>query len=315
MMSRLLGVGIALAIATVMAAEGQAVAEKNDGIRVVATIAPLVSFTMNIAGERGSVEMLYPPSQGPHDYAFSPSDIKKLQKADVLVMNGLELESGLDRLIESLGRKDLVVVNASEGLDLPKISEGHPASEHDEAHDDHGHTHGGVNPHVWLDPVLAIGQVRAIARGLAKADPAGAATYLDNAEAYVQRLEVLDSKVRAMLVSLSDKRIITFHNAFPYFAKRYGIEVAEVFQVFPGRDPTPSRIAKLRSLMGKEGVRAVFAEPQYSPKLLESIAADLGVPVRILDPMGTGKPSPQFYEQTTLANAQMLVEALGQDKN
>lgn len=305
-----------MVVATWVKGELQGSENTTKVLRVVATIAPLTSFAINVAGDRGSVEMLYLPSQGPHDYAFSPSDIKRLQSADVLVMNGLELETGLDKLIESLGRKELVIVDASKALKLSQISEVHQHTDHDndlgatEPDDGHKHSHDGINPHVWLDPALAISQVEAIAAGLTQADPQGAPIYRANSKAFIKRLEALDAKVREMLEPLPDKRIITFHDAFPYFANRYGIVVAEVFQVFPGREPTPGRIAELRRLMSEEKVRAVFAEPQYSPRLLKIIAEDIGVPVRTLDPMGTGKPTADFYEATTLSNAKTLVEAL-----
>lgn len=165
--------------------------------------------------------------------------------------------------------------------------------------------------HEWLDPHLAMGQVEAVAEGLAKADPANAGIYRVNAAQYIAQLRSMDTEVQRMLGALPSKRIITFHDAFPYYAARYGIDVTGVFQVFSGREPTPRRIGELRQLILDGGAGVVFAEPQYSPRLLESVARDVGVPVFVLDPMGTGSASAPFYEETSLANARTLARALG----
>jgi zinc transport system substrate-binding protein len=300
---------VVLALGGVHGGEGA----EGGRLKVVATIAPLYCFAANVAGGHADVAMLLPPGRGPHDFSLSPSDMQLLLEADVVVMNGLGLESWLDPAIAAVGRKDLVRVDTGASLEIPEV----PAAgdvlgvghEHGGGDACRSHAHG--NPHIWLDPVLAAGQVEAIARALEAADPANAGAYRANAGAYLARLRVLDEEIRAALSALPDKRIITYHDAFPYFAARYGITVAGVFQGFPGKDPTPKQIARLRDLIQKEGVRGVFAEPQFSPRLITSMAADLGIPAGVLDPMGTGRASPDFYEEVALANRDALVKALG----
>ncbi len=282
-------------------------------LRVVASIAPIYCFSANVAGELADVELLLPATSGPHQFALSPSDMKALSTADVVIMNGLELEPWLEQAIESLGNQQPIIIKAGEGIELPEVvSHGADCDHgHDHDHSHEHHHHGAVNPHIWLDPMIAIKQVENIADGLAQADAANADDYRKNAAAYKATLEELDRVVRQQLAGLKDRRIITFHDAFPYFAKRYQIEVAGVFQLAPGRDPGPKRLGELREQISTQGVKAIFAEPQYSPKLLESMAADLKVPVGVLDPMGTGKAATDFYRKVTLANVAALVKALG----
>ncbi len=307
-MMRLIYLVVALGI--FMPARAEEASEQR--LQVVASIAPIYCFAANVAGELADVEMLLPPASGPHQFALTPSDMRALSAADVVVMNGLELEPWLEEALDSLDQQPLVI-QAAAGIDLPVVdTAGHDHHHHhDHDHDHHHHHHGAVNPHVWLDPVIAQQQVQSIADGMAKADPENAEKYQANAATYKKQLAELDRAVGEQLASLDDRRIITFHDAFPYFAKRYKLEVVANFQISPGRDPGPKRLAELREQITEHGVKALFAEPQYSPKLIESIARDSGVPVGVLDPMGSGKPGRDFYRQVTLANLAALVDALG----
>ena len=253
-------------------------------LNILGTFAPIVSLTKNVAGDAANVEQLLPPGAEPHDFALAPGDLRKLAKADVVIENGLGFESWLDGAIKS-GHALRVV--ASQGL----------------AVDD--------NPHVWLDPVLAIGEVENIRKALAERDPAHAAIYNANAAAFTARLQKLDADLRAATAAIPDKRMLPFHNAFHYFAKRYGFEVVGVFEEFPGREPTPRYVKKLREIVREKNVKVLFTEPRQSPRILQSLSADLKLPIVEIDPMESGEPSAELYEKVMRSNLNHLQEALG----
>jgi zinc transport system substrate-binding protein len=273
---------------------------------ILTSFAPIHCFTSNVAGDAADVSVLVPPNAGPHDYSFSPADIQKIAKADVLVMNGVGLESWLQRGIRSAGRKDLLVVDTSVGLDLITGLDVRPlAGVHSEPDPDAK----GPNPHIWLSPINAIKQVENIRDALVSRDPVNAATYRANADAYIRRLQSLDVEIRKATSSLPNRNLITFHDTFPYFARDYGFNVAATFEEFPGKEPSPRTIEQLRKTISAGNVSALFSEPQYSPKAMQVIGQELNVPVVQLDPMETGDGSKDFYERVTRKNLDALVAA------
>ncbi len=256
-------------------------------LHVLATFAPMFCFAQNVAGEAADVEMLLPPNAEPHNYALSPGDLKKIARADVIVENGLGVESWLEKTLAAGTKTGVVRIVASTGID----------------------TRAG-NPHVWLDPVLALREVENIRRGLAAKDSANSAIYAKNAEAYSEQLRKLDVEIREATAKIHDKQLLTLHDAFRYFAVRYGFEIVAVIEPFPGREPTPKYVRNLRELIVQKKVRAIFAEPQVSSQLVRSVADTLKVPVAALDPMETGAPAADFFEKGTRANLDALKKAL-----
>jgi len=254
-------------------------------LRVLATFGPIYSLTANIVGEAAEIEQFLPPGGDPHHFALAPSDLKRLARADVIVENGLRLEEWVSG---ALRHSPAIRITASRGI---RTDDG--------------------NPHVWLDPILAIKQVENIAEGLAKADPANAALYQRNATLYIRRLRKLDEEIRAVTDRLRDKRLMTAHSAFHYFAKRYGFKVVGVFHDTPGQEPGPRQLRRLRETIREENVRVLFAEPGHSPRTLVALSRELKVPVVEIDPMERNKPSADLYERVTLSNLRKLREALG----
>jgi zinc transport system substrate-binding protein len=275
-------------------------------LEVLTTFAPINCFTVNVAGNAANVSVLLPPNTGPHDYAFAPSDIKKISKADLVITNGVNLESWLDKGIKTAGKPDLVVVDTSKGINLitglevQKLA-GVKAEEDPDA--------GGPNPHIWLSPVNAIVQVGNIRDALSAKDPANADLYKANAAAYIDRLKKLDSTIRSATGNIGEKNLITFHDTFPYFARDYGFKVAATFEEFPGKSPTPKAIEQLRTVIANGHVKALFSEPQYSQKALQVLAQEFKIGVVQLDPMETGNGTPDFYERVTRKNLDALVAA------
>ena len=276
-------------------------------LRVLVTFPPLYSFAAQVAGDRAEVECLLPPNVGPHDYAMTPGDARKLAAADVVVINGLGLEEFLTKALATNPRA--VIIDSSEGV----------ATVADGACRDHDHGNGSepahrhdvaVNPHIWLDPVLAMQQVRNIAAGLGRVDPAHAADYRRNAEAYAARLAGLDAEYREALAGLKQRKVIAFHGAFPYLARRYGLEQPGVFEAFPGKEPTPRYLAGLIRIIREQNVGVLLTEPQASPVLVRQVAADIGVKTAEIDTMETGAASASFYEDTARRNLDVLRKAL-----
>lgn len=255
-------------------------------LRVLATFAPIYSLTANVAGNAADVQMLLPADIGPHDFALSPKELKKLNWADVIVCNGEGVEEWLDKALKT-ARPGVLRVIASE-----KIKD-------------------AINPHVWLDPVFAITMVETIRDALMARDKAHAADYERNAAAYIERLRRLDADIREVAGKLPQKKLLTYHDSLACFAQRYGFEVVGSVEPFPGREPTPKYLKKLRGLIVEKQVKALFSEPQYSPRILESLSRDLQVPIAVLDPMETGEASAGLYEQVMRSNLKSLQEALG----
>ena len=275
-------------------------------LAVLTSFAPIHSLALNVAGEVADVSVLIPPATGPHDYSFSPSDLAKIARADVLIVNGVGLESWLDKGIRAVGKQDLRIVDSSRGINLiTGIEMRNLAGAKSEPDPDAG----GPNPHIWLSPRNAIRQVKNICEGLAARDPQNAPVYRNNADAYIHRLATLDTDILAATSSLPNKMLITFHDTFPYFARDYGFTVAATFEGFPGKEPSPRAIKQLREIIESAHVAALFSEPQYSAKAMQVFAQEFKIPVVQLDPMETGEGGRDFYERVMRKNLQTLVSA------
>ena len=170
------------------------------------------------------------------------------------------------------------------------------------------------NPHVWLSVAGAIQETRNLAEGLASADPVNAAQYRTNAAQYTTRLEGLSQEIRTALEGVKHREIITFHEAFPYFAAEFKLKIAAVIEREPGSEPSAGELAKTITQVRQTGVKAVFAEPQYPVRSAEVIHRETGVPVRTLDPCVTGPRDPAQARESYLVamrqNLKVLLEAL-----
>jgi zinc/manganese transport system substrate-binding protein len=278
---------VATLLAVLCIAASSAHAER---IKVLTTFSPMFSLTKNVTGDVADISMLLPPSAEPHDFALRPSDLKRIAEADVIVRNGLGLESWLDRALQTAAKKSAAIIDAGEGLEV------------------------GGDAHVWLDPQLAIRQVARIRDGIAALDPAHSDTYAKNAANYIRRLDALDREISAVTSGITDKKIVSFHQSLHYFAARYKFEVVAVIETFPGQDPTPRYIRNLRQLVQSAKVRVMFSEPQSPRRLVDSLAASLGLKVAMFDPMEKGEPSGELYETVMRSNLQSLMTALHGEK-
>jgi len=289
-------------------AMAQSPAPKAEKLKVVTSFLPVQSHTLAITGDHADVKQLLAKDTGPHDFQLTPADVKKLSDADLLIINGVGIEEWLGELIKKSGNKNLVVVDTSKGIKLVESPE-----EIEIGHDhSHAHAHGdGANPHIWLDPVIAIKQAANIVAALQKADPANASAYAQNGKVYEAKLSALDSDYRSTLAPLPNKNLVTFHDAFPYLAARYKLNYVGAISEFPEKDPTPKQLAALVDKIRSLKVGVLFAENGYAPGLLKKIAGETGAKVSELDTLEVGQGTPTAYLDRMGANLESLRMAFG----
>ena len=253
-------------------------------ILVLTSFLPLQSHAAAIAGDLAEVGQLLTKDAGPHDFQFTPADVQRVAEANVFIINGTGLEEWLGDLVAKAGSPTLTVVDCSAGMELLA----NPASLDAKAED-------GMNPHTWLDPVLAQSHVAIILAALQKADPANSAAYAANAAAYTAQLVALDTEFRSVLAPLPNKNLVTFHDAFPYLAARYGLNYLGCISEFPEKDPPPQQLAALVEKIRAAKVGVLFAEADYAPGLLTEIARQTGSRVSQLDTLEIGQGSATAY--------------------
>ncbi|WAL58235.1 metal ABC transporter solute-binding protein, Zn/Mn family [Thermocoleostomius sinensis] len=310
-------------------------------LTIVTTTIPVTNFTEAVAGDRAEVTYLLPPNVGPHDFQAKPDDVRAIAAADVLVQNGLELETFLDSLIENANNPNLQVIDTSEGI-VPIANEepyghshahdeahahGDHAHDHDHAHDQedlstattgtsHAHAHGEFDPHIWLDPQKAIQQVENIRDGLIAVDPEGEAIYTENAAAYIQELETLDAEIAEMLQPYRGQKFVTYHDFAFYFAQRYALE-AEYLVGLPEENPSPDDVKRVLETAGSANLKVLLTEPQASNSKFSALASDLDVQVSSFDPMETGGSdslSADYYLRIMRENVENLRSAFEQSQ-
>ena len=302
---------------------------QNEGteseINIVSTFTPITSFAKAVAGDRAKVTQLLPKSVSPHDYQARPDDMVTLQKANIVIENGLEFEPFLEAMIEASENQNLVVIDSSEGVPVVDFEESHEGhddheGEHDEhaheeeehddhahegeEHDDHdkaegknektkgheGHAHGEHDPHIWLDPKRAIQQVENIRDGLIKADPEGEEIYQANAQDYIEQLQALDKDITQQLQPYQGKTFVTYHDFAAYFAQSYGLEVDFLVGV-PSENATPEDVTRVINVVKDSNLKTLLTEPQATNDPFSALAKDLDISVSLFDPMGTSASS------------------------
>jgi len=268
-------------------------------LRVVATILPAYCIAANVGGD--AVETWYLASGGgdAHDYQLTPKDRSKIERSQILLVNGLGAEPWLEKVVNAA--RSLNVVNLSRGLeaDLIRGPAAPPLSSRTE-----------TNIHVWLDPALMCRMVTNALRAFQQADPGRVALYEANAARYTERLRALDSELIESLKDVRGVSLVTFHDAFPYFARRYGLRVSGVIEEIPDLDPTPRHLSWLREKIRADHVPVIFVEPRHSRRLADRLGNDLGVKVGTLDTLETGTAIATAYEDGMKKNLQALKAAL-----
>ncbi len=263
------------------------------GVTIVTTFYPMYIMALNVAGNVPGVAvvpMTQPTAGCLHDYALTTADRKNLDTADILIINGAGMESFLDKVIEQ--KPQMPIVEASQGISLIEGGEASP------------------NAHVWVSITDAMTQVRTIAEGLAQHDPAHADAYRANAAGYIAKLQALRDRMHASLDGLPRRDIVTFHEAFPYFAREFDLNIAGVVEHEPGTEPSAKELSDTIELVRELNIQALFTEPQYPAKAAETIARETGSRVYQLDPAVTGDMDADAYLRAMEANMVVLQEAL-----
>ncbi len=289
------GLGLIVTVSLLLALAGCQVLPVEAKLKVVASIFPLADFVSNIGGEKVEVITLLPTGASPHTYEPKPRQVKEIARAKVFVKNGLGLEFWAEKVVRAAANPNLMIIDASEGIS--PIGDEH---------------HGGANPHVWLDPVLARQQVKNITQALIQADPVNKEFYEKNAAQYLASLEALDKKIRETVTNFSIREFIAFHPAWTYFAQRYGLVEAATIEEAPGKEASPAHIKNVIDTAKKLGVKAIFAEPQFNPKAAKRIAEEVSAQVLFLDPLGGPELKDRnSYLKLMSYNLEQMNEAMG----
>lgn len=276
--------------------------------RVVTTVAPITSIVENVAGSRARVTGIVPEGVNSHTFRPVPSDARTMARADLIVLNGLYLEIPTLKLARANRRTDTPILLLGDrtlaekdyvfDFSFPK-DQGHP------------------NPHLWPDPIHVMTYARLVRDALIAADPAGRAGYEANAERYLGQLRALDKAIAAAVATVPEgnRRLLTYHDSWPYFAKRYGFTVIGAVQPSSFAEPSPREVARLIDQLNRERVPAVFGSEVFPSPVLRQIARE--AETRFIDslrdddlPGEAGDPV-HSYTGMMLANIRTIVTALG----
>ena len=272
----------------------------NADIKVVTSIKPIHSLASYLMDGVGKPDLIVDGYNSPHAFAMKPSHAKMLQNADLIFWVGEDMESFLEKPLNSIAKKaekiELMEIKGLNKLEFRErnIFEEHEDHGHDEhkehghkedKHDDHqGHAHGEHDPHIWLDPMNAKVILSEMAEHLIENDQKNEAKYKENLKKAHKDLDRLTKKVKSELNK--DFKSIVFHDAYQYFEKRFDINILGAFTVNPDVMPGAEQLAEIREIIDHDKVACVFSEPQFNPDIINAVAKDMKIKTGVLDPLG-----------------------------
>jgi len=236
---------------------------EKSGLSILTSFYPVYDFTMRILKNHGTVTNITPAGSEPHDYELTSSDVKKMETADAVFVNGLNLEPWFASLPSDLSAKTSTITN---GIKTREVE-------------------GAIDPHVWLNPLNAIHELTAIKDKLVALDPQNAGDYETNWSDAVTLFQAIDAKFEAIASSFSNKYIVVSHAAFGYLADRYGLTQIYIDGLSPDDEPSPEDIAKIIDTVKKYDISTIFYEDLVSPAISKKIAAETGVMAESLNPL------------------------------
>ena len=242
-------------------------AQEAGGLTVMASFYPMADFTAKIGGDRVKVTTMVPSGTEPHDWEPSPMDIVNLNRAEVFVYSGAGMEHWAEDVLKSLDNRALIAAEASSGVSLLNEGDGH------------------ADPHVWLNPQNAKTQMANIRDVLTKADPAGKDAFEANFQKYAAELDKLDAEFKAALFGLKNRDVVVAHAAYGYLCQAYGLEQTAIEGLSPDSEPDPARVARIIDFARERAVKVIFFEEMVSPKVAQSIAAQVGAGTDVLSPL------------------------------
>lgn len=275
-------------------------------VKVVVSIHPLYDITKQIGKDKVIIKTLLPPAASPHTFEPTPKQMMDLHDAKIFIKIGAGLEFWADRVVKAASNKNLILVDLSKDMPLIHSTHGHGHERHQEKS-----SSDAADPHFWLDPVLTKKIVDRIASTLIKIDAGNKKFYTDNADNYKKELDKLNGDIIQKVGTFKTKAYVTFHPAWNYFSKRYGLRVVGVIEEAPGREPAPGDVARIIKDLKKSNIRVVFAEPQFNPKIAEAIAKEADAKVLFLDPIGApNTPDRDTYIKLMRYNISQMERAM-----
>ena len=282
-------------------------AKESSRLKLLSSFYPIAIMALNITdGVEGvAVESMAQQQTGClHDFQMTTADMKKAETADAFLINGAGMEGFLDKISDQL--PELPVIDSSTGIPLIASGEDH----HHDGGEGHDHDQEDYNPHLWVSITNCLEQVRNLSEGIIALDPEHEAEYRENTETYLEKLSALRDKMHSALDHVKNKDIITFHEAFPYFAEEFGLHIAAVINREPDSQPSAKELADTIRLVRETGVKALFVEPLYPETSADIIAAETGAQVYVLDPAVSGEWDKNAYLTAMESNLQVLEQAL-----
>ena len=290
-------------------------------IKVVTTIKPLHSLISSVMEGVGEPSLIIEGTSNPHTFVFKPSHAQMLEEADIVFWIGEDLEAFMEKPLDSLaGNATKISFMELSSIEKLKFREENIFDDHDdhghddhdghedehEGHDDHdGHNHGEFDAHIWLDPSNAIKMVLEISHELSEADPDNAAKYEQNENKTIASLNNLINEINSSIPK--DASYVVFHDAYQYFENRFGVSSAGALTLNPDVLPGAKQIDAIQDLIQDKNIKCIFSEPQYNPKIIETLAADMKISTGIMDPLGAFiDQGPEMYNQLILNIANPL---------
>ena len=296
-------------------------------VNVVTTIKPLHSLVSSVMKGVGEPSLIIEGTNNPHTFVFKPSHAEMIENADIVFWIGEDLEAFMEKPLDSLAKNaktiafmDLVSIEKlkfrEQNIFDDHDDHGHKDDDHDDhddhdghddehdGHDDHddhaghhdGHNHGEFDAHIWLDPANAKEMVLEISHELSELDPSNKSKYEDNAS---KTIAALDTLIEELDNSLSkDISYIVFHDAYQYFETRFGVKSAGALTLNPDVLPGAKQIADIQDLINDKGIKCIFSEPQYNPKIIETLGNDMNISTGVMDPLGAYvEAGPSMYSE------------------
>ncbi|WDL83179.1 zinc ABC transporter substrate-binding protein ZnuA [Aeromonas bestiarum] len=280
-------------------------------LEVLTTIKPLGFIAAAITDGVSEPKVLLPTGASPHDFSLRPSDIRSIQDADLVVWVGPELEGFMAKPLAK--HPHVLTLTRVEGMPLFDYAKQAGHEEHaDEGHDHDGHEghhHEGVDPHIWLGPTQALVIANALSETLSAQDPANAERYRANLLTFKAKVDAKDKLIAEQMKAVNQKGYFVFHEAYGYWERHYGMSSKGHFTVSPERRPGAKTLVEIRKALQEKQASCIYAEPQFSPAVIESVARNTGAKVLLLDEVGEQVPLgpdgyPQFMQQLADAFAQ-----------
>ncbi|MFH1189517.1 MAG: zinc ABC transporter substrate-binding protein [Candidatus Omnitrophota bacterium] len=280
--------------ALLLALPGEAHAAERRGLNIVISSYPGYIMALNVCKDVPGLNVTnFASSAGGclHDYSITAGDMMKLSDADAFIVEGAGMEPFIGKIAGQYPLMNFATL--SDGIELIG-----------------GHDGSAPNGHVWLSVTNAIIEVKRLGKVMTDLDPAHMEIYRANTDTYVAKLEALRARMKTELAPLEGAKIVTFHEAFPYFAREFGLDIAAVVEREPGSEPSARELAETIDLIKAAGIKAIFSEPQYPASAADTISKETGAAVYTLDPAVTGPDDPDAYLNIMEANLSVLKRAL-----